>query len=242
MPTSESSYADRHARGQTMHDIIAEFTPAFAPTDANIAPTAFQSYLNGVEAANDAVSDAEATLKPLTDQRAADAEALRDKALRIKSFVSANVAWKKWLPAIKTAADAMRGYRVNKKPATTPPGGGGEPAPKAGIGARTQRGYGDMEKLFGKLLIQVQKITGYTAPAASGLTVAELQAQDAAFVTLNDDTSEAEATLGEKQRERSSFYDGEGGLREKMKAIKAAVRAQYGNGSPEHVAVKGIAL
>ena len=44
MTPSERSFADRHQRGQSMHDAVDGFDPAFDPQDPNLAPSAFQSY------------------------------------------------------------------------------------------------------------------------------------------------------------------------------------------------------
>jgi hypothetical protein len=85
-------------------------------------------------------------------------------------------------------------------------------------------------------------VTGYAATVGSGLMITELTAQDAAFTLLNDNVSEAEETLAEAQRIRKDFYDGENGLKEKMKSIKKAVRSQYGSASTQYAAVVGIAL
>jgi Spy/CpxP family protein refolding chaperone len=225
-----------------MQSKIAGFIPPFAPQDPNINKDAFNSYLGGVEGSNDAVADAESVLDPMVEERAAAAEALRDKALRVKDHVGANANWKKFAAVIATAADAVRGYRPARSTPPAAPGAAAAPAKKARQGGRSQQGFADLEKLFGKLIAQVKKVTGYAAQANSGLTVAELEAQDAAFAALNDNIATAEATLEEKQRERVDYYDGEGGLKEKMKAIKKAVRAQYGSTSDEYAAVKGIAV
>ena len=225
-----------------MQSKIAGFTPVYLPQDQNIGKDAFQSYLGGVEVSNDGVADAEAILDPMVAERIVASDELKDKALRVKDHVSANVAWKKFNTVISVAADAVRGYRITKKTAPAAPGAAAAPAKKARQGARSQQGFADLEKLFGKLITQVKKVTGYAAPAASGLTIAALEAQDTAFTLLNDSVSDAEADLEEKQRQRNDFYDGEGGLRDKMKAIKKAVRAQYGSASAQYAAVSGIAL
>ena len=47
-------------------------------------------------------------------------------------------------------------------------------------------------------------------------------------------------TVGMKQKARLEAYDGEAGLRAKMKAIKEAVRSRYGSSSAEFQQVKGI--
>ena len=225
-----------------MQSKIAGFIPAFAPADPNITKDAFQSYLGGVETSNNAVAEVEATLDPMITERIDAAEALKDKALRVKDYVSSNIAWKKFLAAITTAADAVRGYRTPKKSPAPVLGAAPVPKKRANNGSRSQQGFADLEKLFGKLITQVKKVTGYTAIAGSGLSVADLEAQDSVFTQLNDDVSDAEADLEEKQRQRNDFYDGEGGLKEKMKAIKKAVRAQYGSTSDQYAAVSGIGL
>ena len=242
MAISENSFADRLNRGNDMHAIIDGFNPLFTPEDPNIAPGAFQSYLNGVEQANDDVSDAEATLTPMTDERFASADALKDKALRLKDHVGANIAWKKHIKAVSAAADAVRGYRAPKKPAAPAPGATPVPPKPARQGARSQQGFADLEKLFGKLISQIKKVTGFSAAANSGLTIAAIEAQDAAFTLLNDNVSTAEANLDEAQRIRKDYYDGENGLSEKMKCIKKAVRAQYGIKSTQYAAVNAVKL
>ena len=225
-----------------MHAAIDTLVPPFTPEDPNLAPGAFQSYLNGIEAANDDVSEAEAVLTPLTDDRFAAADGLKDKALRLKDHVGANIAWKKHVKAVSAAADAVRGYRAPKKPATPAPGAAPAAPKPARQGARSQQGFADLEKLFGKLIAQMKKVVGFSAPANSGLTIAAITAQDAAFTTLNDDVSTAEANLDEAQRIRKDFYDGENGLSEKMKCIKKAVRAQYGAKSTQYAAVNAVKI
>ena len=225
-----------------MRDATAGFNPLFNPKDPNLAPDAFQSYLNAIEEKNDVVSDAEAVLSPIVESRISAAIDIKDKALRVKDFVGSNIAWKKYFKSIAAAADAVRGYRIPKKPATPAPGTPPSPPKKARQGARSQQGYADLEKLFGKLITQVGKITGYTAPVDSGLQKTELEAQDAAFAALNNSISTAEADLVEAQRIRKDYYDGENGLKEKMKCIKLAVRSQYGINSTQYAAVKSIGL
>ena len=88
----------------------------------------------------------------------------------------------------------------------------------------------------------VAKITGYTATVGSGLVLTELTAQETAYNALNSAVLDAESTLDEAQTTRTNFFDGEGGLKEKMKSIKKAVSGQYGRGSDQAASVKGIAL
>ena len=238
MSNSENSFADRLSRARAMKAALSEFTPAFVPADANLAAGAFESYLNGVEGANDAVADAEVLFTGAADARRDAAEAMQDKALRVKDHVGANVTWKKYLSAVEEAAKLVRGTRRSPRPKPAPPGA--VPPPKPRQGALSQTGFADIASNFGKLLAAVKKVTGYTAAAASGLTIAELTAQDTAYAALNATATTAEAELDEAQRQRGEYYDGENGLHDKMVAIKKAVRSQYGAGSTEYAAVKVI--
>lgn len=84
-----------------------------------------------------------------------------------------------------------------------------------------------MESHLSRLIAKLQKIADYDPPAPE-LSVAELQALHAALSTKNLAMVELAQELSMSQRDRAAAYDGERGLREQMKAIKAAVRAQYG--------------
>lgn len=241
--TSEKSFADRLGRARSMHSFIDGFTPAFAPQDPNIAPSAFESYCNGCEGANNDVSEAESVLTTVTGERSDAAAALQAKAGQVQDYVEANVAWKKYHKSIIDASRAVRGISTPARKAPAPaPGTPPPPVKPARSGAKSQQGYADLSKHFAKLIKAVAKITGYAAAVGSGLQITELTAQETAYNALNSAVLDAEATLDEAQTTRTNFYDGEGGLKEKMKAIKKAVAGQYGRGSDQAAAVKGIAL
>jgi hypothetical protein len=212
MPNTERSYADRLLRGRTMQSHIEGFSPTFAPTDSNLAPVAFESYLNGCETANDEVSTAEVAVTDAANTRRSAADDIKDKALRVTEHVRANAAWKKWLPAVERASKLVRGVALPKRVVVETPEGEEPPPPaKVRMGAKSQLGFGDIEKNFGKLISAVQKITGYTAAAGSGLLVADLNTQRDAYSVLNQTCTDAETDLDDKQRERAGFFDGEGG-------------------------------
>ena len=236
---SETSFADRLSRARSLHAFIEGFTPFFAPLDPNITAGAFLSYCSGCEAANTAVSDAEADYTNKTGDRAAAAADLKALAARVEDSVTSNVAWKKFHKSVIDASQAVRGTKTpGKKPAPAP----GTPPKRARQGAFSQQGFQDIAKHFGKLIKAIEKITGYTILPGSGLAVADLNPALAAFTALNSSVQGAEATLDTAQTHRSDYYDGEGGLKEKMKAIKKATSGQYGRGSAQFASIRGIAL
>jgi copper chaperone CopZ len=241
MANTEKSYADRLARGNSLKDAVSAFAPAFAPTDPNIGPDAFASYLSGIEAANDALNDAETAWRLKADARREAAAGIADVSLRVKDHVGANKVWEPCLATVTKAVNAVRGYAPSSGKSNVAPAAADAPPPKpAPKGSKTQTGYSDLAKNFDKVIKAVSKISGYTAAANSGLTLAALSAQLDAFRTLNANVSDLEVDLEMAQITRSDYYDGENGLKDKMKAIKKAVRSQYGTSSPQWQAVKGI--
>ena len=238
---TDKSFPDRLERARSMQTKIAGFTPPFVPIDSNISPGAFESYCNGCEAANTAVSEAESDITTITGTRSAAAEAVQAIAGRVQDHVEGVVAWKKYLKSITDASRAVRGVSTPGKKAA-PPAAGAPPAKRARSGSKSQQGYADIAKHFSKLAKAVGKITGYAAADNTGLKLTELTAQDLAYIKLNSDVQDAETALDTAQTARTNYYDGEGGLKEKMKAIKKAVSGQYGRGSDQSKAVSGIGL
>ena len=242
MPANtEKSFADRLGRARSMQTKIAGFSPVFAPVDPNIGPSAFESYCNGCEAANTAVSEAESVYTTVTGARSAAADALKAIAGRVQDHVEGVAAWKKYLKSITDASRAVRGVSTASKKAAAP-APGGAPVKRARSGGKSQQGYADIAKHFSKLVKAVAKITGYTAPDNTGLKLMELSASEVAYLQLNSEVQDAESTLESAQAARSNYYDGEGGLKEKMKAIKKAASGQYGRGSDQAKSVSSIAL
>lgn len=243
MANTESSVSDRLSRARTMQAHIEGFTPAFEPSDSALEPAAFETFLDAIEEANDDVSEGEVNVSDAADSRRAAAAEVQAVALRVKDYVRSNVNWKKYLASVASAANVVRGTHLPRKAAaTSSPGGPGSTPPAVKKGGRSQQGYADIEKNFGKLIAALGKVTGYSATENSGLAIAALTTRRTAFAALNQASTDAESVLSDRQRIRLNYYEGETGLRVKMKAIKAAVRAQYGGRSNEYAAVKGIKL
>jgi len=84
-------------------------------------------------------------------------------------------------------------------------------------------------------------VPGY-APLAAELSLMTLALLANEFAAKNLAMATLGNVLGMKQQARLDSYDGSGGLCEKMKAIKSAVRSQFGTSSAEYGQVKGIGL
>ena len=239
MAISETSFADRLQRGRDMQTATAVFTPAFAPADASLAAAAFLTFLDLIDVQNTTVGTLLGQITTGANQRDAMVLDIKDRALRVLSFVKSNAAWKSFLPQIKRLADKIRGYRTAR--ATPPASGeapGSEPAKKRSQG---EQSHGEIKENLEQLVAALGSIPGY-APAAADLTIASLTTLAADYAAKNAAMAALYRQAGMEQKDRLENYDGPSGLREKMKAIKQAVRSQYGSNSAEYQQVKGIAL
>jgi hypothetical protein len=239
---TEKSFADRLQRGQQLQALIASFTPAFAPSDADLTAGAFQTFLEDLDELTQEVAATDASLSEAVYDRQTLTQNLKVVALRVKDLVQSNVAWKKWHRSVGAAADKVRGYVLPKKdarPRTDPPPN--TPPRRAPSGSLSQQSYGDVEKLFAKLIEAVKKIPTYAPPVDSGLGLTDLQGLASQMVDVNDLCAQQEANYREAVRARlEPFEDPETGLNAKMKAIKKAVRAQYGASSLPYAGVRTI--
>jgi len=237
MAISERTFADRLGRGQQLQTAVAAFSPAFAPADASLGVTAFQTFVDGLDTLNTETGTSVTQYSTEVDVRGEMVKDVKARTLRVLSFVESNSAWAKYARGIKKLADKIRGNRPRKPAAPAPGETPGSPTAKARNTG--EQSFVEIAENFEQLVAAVAGISGYTPPAAQ-ITVANL-------TTLADDFSDknkAMATLGRqvvlKQKDRLDGYAGPGGLSEKMIAIKKAVRAQYGSDSAEYNAVKGI--
>lgn len=237
MAISETSYLDRLGRGRTMQAAIAGFSPAFAPADASLLPVAFATFLDSLDALNTATVTLVDQFSAAAEGRKATVKDLYDRAGRILAFVASNKDWAKQLRSIKTIVDKIRGNqpRPNKPPT------GSETPDQTKQRSSGERSYAEMEGHLNRLIPALQAITGY-APPAIELSILRLTMLAGSLHTQNLNVANLERQTAAKQAERFENYNGDEGLKEKMKAIKAATRAQYGSSSSEYESVKSIAL
>lgn len=237
MANTETSFGDRLSRAQSMGEAIAGFVPAFAPSDATLAPAAFQATLSAIEGLNGAVAVHDAGVSSATAMRTSLQATIRSRTKQVVAEVKSNKAFAAYLPAVKQAADILLGRRPGSAeplpvPAVEPP------KPKRKL---RQQSYGDIDGFFEKVIKAVKAIPTYLPTETSNIRKEQLEALLEAFRKANRKLKEEEAKLSAAQKGRLAAYeDPETGLREKMKSIKEATKAQYGLGSAEFAAVKSI--
>ncbi len=239
MAITEAGFADRQQRGQTMQAAIAALSPPFVPADASLAPAPFLTFVNMLDLLNTDVGTLSSQYTNGVQQREPMVADIKNRSLRVLEYVKSNSVWAEFVSALKKLVDKIRGNRPKTPKAPTPAEGpGSAPAKKRSQG---EQSFGDIEENFERLIAALAAIPGYAPPAAD-LSIANLTTLATDFATKNLTMSTLGITLGLKQKARLDAFDGPGGLRDKMKAIKSAVRSQYGTDSAEYEQVKGVGL
>lgn len=235
MANSETTFADRQQRGREMQALTLTFVPTFAPADINLGPTPFNTFLDSLTTLNTTVATAEAVWKGNVAVRAGIVVDIKARALRASSRVKSNVLWKASVPAVKAAADNVRGYRVAK--VKSPP----DVTPPVLTAPRADQSYADFKGLLDKLIAALNVVSGYSTGAPGDLTVLSLTALSTSLDTSNKLVAANEATLTAARAPRLAAYDAaDTGLRAKMQAIKEATKSQYGSQSAQFQQIKGI--
>ncbi len=232
MPISETTYDDRLGRGRLMQQAIIGFAPPFTPSDPDIDPPTFQTFLDSIEAQNLAVKNARSSYTVGATLRLAIVKDLKTRSQMTRNYVDSVSGWKQYRATVRNITKKILGYRPPKP--KLPPG---TPAPKKrNVG---EQSFAELAGFFNNLISTVTGITGY-GPTNLDLTVPQMIILFTSFNAKNAEMDTLASNVSIYAGVRFNLYEGDTGLRVRMLAIKDAVRAQYGITSPEYLSVKGI--
>ncbi len=234
MANRETSFADRLQRGRQLNAATLGFLPVFTPADLSLATADFDLFLTNLSDLNEEIAPAEAEWKVVVGTRKELVKTIKSDALRASSRVKSNGAWKLHLPAVKSAAEKLRGYRT---PAVKLPDDA-EPATKTI--SQGNQGFADIKSLLDTLNATLTLVPAYNTGAPAGVGTPALKALATQLDSLNKEVAKKEKLHTGKRIPRKTAFDGTLGLREKMIAIKESVKSQYGSISPEYALVKTI--
>lgn len=214
MANTEKTFADILGRATELSEAIENFTPAFTPADATLAPAAFETFVTGLLALNSDTNDQNGQYSTAATERKALVAAVKATALRALRYVQSNKAWASHAASLKLPYDKLRNNHPprDKSPAPTPPA---EQKKALKLG---QQSYADIQSHFAKFVAGLGKIPGYAPAAGSGLTLTELEAQSDALKAKNTVLADLANSL----------------------AIKNAALSQYGKISPQYTSIKGL--
>ena len=219
--------------------------PPYTPVDTDIAIPAQIALITVLNNCCTNVNNAATDLKDLSDPRAASIKVIKERVTRAVNRVQSNRAWLSKLPAVKAAADKVRGVMPPKSTALPPPSDPDAPAPKPRD--RGGRSYRDIEGHMGKFMAALAKCTGYDTGAPPEIFSGALSNLLNALKAANDAVPEKEIMLQDAQVDRLKIFeskkplpDGSASLQNRWVRIKKAVSSQYGRTSAEYTLVKGI--
>jgi hypothetical protein len=227
---SERSFEDRKQKALELKGAIESFTPAYDAEDAAFSVTALDAAITAATDANTAVDDAKQPWETAVVQRQDVVTTIMPLITQSLAYVASNTAWKSRYEAVKRAADKVRGF-TKKKPKT--------PAPTEGTGDATekkreqgQRGFMEIAEFFRQYISRLTALAGY-APASANISLASLNALKTELDGLNISIPDLSQVLADAVRDRQEAYNNETGLHFVFKGVKAAVKGQYGQRSPE---------
>lgn len=236
-PNNEHTFGDRLARGVTMKEKIAGYTPAFEPDDTDLTAANFGLFLKTIETKNGLVAAAEAEENTAITNHRTLYTGIKDRTLRVVDTVEGNKALTPYLPKLKEYAAKVRNSRPPKRKPAAP---GGPQPPRRNSG---EQSYGDIDKWFEKVIEAVKAIPGYAPAASTQCQVAQLQTLLEDYRSAGKIAAEKIAAADRERGERLPLYNAKtGSLRSNMKAIKKATAAQYGRRSTQYAEIKSIAL
>jgi hypothetical protein len=239
---SETSFQDRIGRFTLLKEACADMAPPFLPPDTDITVASQTSLITTLNACCTAVTTALNDLKDLTDPRVTLVKTIKERVTRAVNRVDSNRAWASKLPAVKAAADKVRGFRGPKQAAPPAPTDPDAPAPK-----KTDRGglsYKDIEGHLAKFIGTLGKCSGYDTGAPLEISTLAFTTLLGQLQTANTTIPDKEVALRDVQIERLRVFeskkplpDGSASLRDRWTRIKKAVKAQYGVDSAEYALV-----
>ncbi len=239
---------DRIGRFTLLKEACAGMVPAFAPADADINLAAQTALLATLNTCCENVSNALNNLKDQTGPRVTLLKTIKERVTRGVNRVESNRAWANKLPAVKAAANQVRGFKTLRAAVPAPPSDPDAPVAKKRDGGG--RSFKDAEGYLFKFIGALAKCSGYDTGAPADIAIGSpsgLSFLHTSLKTANETIPDLEVALQDAQIERLRVFesrqplpDGSHSLRDRWKRIKKAVAAQYGRSSAQYALVQGI--
>lgn len=236
MSNTESTFADRLGRASLLKQIVEGFIPAFIPGDSSLTPANFETFNDTLSAKNTEVGWLRGTYTTKTSIRNDMVIDLKDRSKRTRDFVVSVKSLEQFHLTAKRLVVKITSFRSGKSTASTEPNNQDNQAKRN----KGEQSFAEIANNFKALISLVTNIGAPYTPASPDLTVVNLTALHGNLVSQNEQMGELLGVIAVSVKERKDLYNGDNGLRDKMKAIKNAVKSQYKADSPQYLSVKGI--
>ncbi|MDP2207691.1 MAG: hypothetical protein Q8K98_02810 [Bacteroidota bacterium] len=194
---------------------ISGFSPTYTATDPNIQIPNYTTYLTDVAQQNLDVNKERSAYTTGATERMAIVKDVKTRSGMTRSYVDSVGAYSSSRTTVRNIVKKILNYQTVKPkfPADSPT------PPKRNKGEQSFADY---------------------KPTNPELQIGEMTALFTSFDNMNQEMNTLASNISVLVNTRVNLYDGAGGLKERMLAVKSAVRAQYGTSSPEYLSVKGI--
>jgi hypothetical protein len=229
---SEKSFQDRIQHGTELAAAVTLMNPAYAPVDEKYSLTALNSAVATAEMCNNHV---EATRIPFTDassDRAALVKTIGPLVTQSLAHVKSNTAWANRFEAAKNAADKVRGVRP-------PPARTADPDPDAKKRESGECSYVEIAAFLNSYITRLTGLTGY-APQDSKIDIAAFTTLWTNLDALNKSLPVTASALADAISDRKEAFLGATAFKFVFDGVKASVKGQYGQTSPQYKSVSGI--
>jgi len=231
---SEQTYIDRLGRGVTLNETVKTFNPVFSPFDISIKPDNQAIFLADLEAKNNSVALLKSNYTTSVVERIRIVKDVKLRTSMIRNFIESVTTYKGFWKPVRDIVKRILNYKPPKPKSDVPKNDEEEKKRNRG-----EQSYSEMAGIFKSLISLLGEVPGYEPPNDS-LKIPALTDLHTLLYNLNTEMGSKSGILSVAIEERHKLFDGTGGLKDRMKAVKNAVRSQYGNNSNEYLSVKGI--
>ncbi len=231
---TEASLGNRLRQAQDLLQYIQKF-PNYSPPRVEEQVEQFGDLLQQITTTNSQVALNKDIYSLAVDRRVqafkGSENSLMKLVTKIRGAVEAQYGKQsKAFQLINNQVKVIRNTKVAKPPQNP------DNEKESGTVSRSQRSYGSLTQAFRNLVQILQSLPDYN-PSNPILKIEELQKFSNQLNALNDEVAEKVHTLKAARSVRNLLY---GQLKERVKRIKAYIKAQYGMQSKEYELVRGL--
>lgn len=237
---SERTYGQRLEQGRQLFIVIEQFAK-YEPSNNIIEKNTFYEFLELVEEANSRIAKLSAELKDSRNKRIdmyKGKNGLKELVFMIKYFVGTLPNGKDSSAYLQIKSEAKKFYSERQRRTEIDPlDAAGNEQPKRI--SKSESSYGSLIVAGRNILEVVKTINGYSPPNAL-ISLDSFTAFLNQLEAVNNEVYTRVAISNIAVNKRKELYNGEVGLRHRVKIVKELVRSIYGRNSNEYNMISAI--
>lgn len=231
---SERSFQDRYGRALSLKEAL-ELIPGYSPSDEMISLGKFNALLDEIADMNNGIGVLkDEYTRAVTERRLLffDTQGIKKRASAILNYCKSVSSIKTSMPSIQKMVKKINNQQKPKNSAAPAPEGEGK---KRNTG---EQSYAELTQFMYDLNEMLKTLGDAYSPNNPLITTDNLTAYINSLKLKNEASAESDFKYSKAIKERTALYEGDNGLREKMAAIRAYMRGDFGANSPEYLAIR----